>query len=48
MPFVTGRTNHASQMEAVVEQRFGLAMRLLIGLIITDQNLDLLGQQAAD
>src|SRR5258708_5086807 len=48
MPFVPAAANHAPQMKALIKQSGGLPLSAFVSFLLSDQNLDLLGQQAAD
>jgi hypothetical protein len=48
MPLVPASANYSAQMEALVEEREGLALGALIGFVFSDKNLDLRGEKTAD
>jgi hypothetical protein len=48
MPLVPASANLSAQMEALVKESESLALGAFVGLILSNQNLDLLGKQAAD
>src|SRR5271165_3443597 len=48
MPLVPRRLDHAAEVKALIEQLCGLSLSALIGFLLANQNLDLLGQQTTD
>ena len=48
MKFVPADSNHAAQVKTVVEQIQDLPLRAFIGILLSNQGLDLLSQQAAN
>src|ERR1700756_1984042 len=48
MPLVSADANHTTQMEPLVEQRRGLALSSFVSFFLSDQNLNLFGQETAN
>jgi hypothetical protein len=47
MPLVPAGSDHAAQVKALIKQSRSLSLGTLVGFLLADKNLNLLGKQAA-
>src|ERR1700722_17215297 len=48
MQFVPGGSNHAAEVETLVQERQCLALGAFVGLFLADENFNLAGKESAD